>query len=51
MKDALEQRENGNEERKSRAEALRQKATELLSKIKRHNDDVESEFRDIGLHP
>lgn len=43
MKDLLEQRENGNDERKSRAEALRQKATELLSKIKRHNDDVESE--------
>jgi chromosome segregation ATPase len=42
VKDLLESRETGNEERKDRAEALRKRATTLLSKIKRHNDDIES---------
>uniref|UniRef100_A0A914C176 Laminin subunit beta-1 n=1 Tax=Acrobeloides nanus TaxID=290746 RepID=A0A914C176_9BILA len=42
VKAKLDERENGNEDRNTKASALRKKTTELLAKIKRHNEDIES---------
>ncbi|CAK5107476.1 unnamed protein product [Meloidogyne enterolobii] len=38
----LEEKENGNEERNKRAENLRKRSTELLSKIKRSKEEKKS---------
>uniref|UniRef100_A0AC35F6W6 Laminin subunit beta-1 n=1 Tax=Panagrolaimus sp. PS1159 TaxID=55785 RepID=A0AC35F6W6_9BILA len=42
VKTQVEERENGNDDRKDRAQKLRKQTTKLLTKIKQHNDEIES---------
>uniref|UniRef100_A0A7E4V2G9 Laminin subunit beta-1 n=1 Tax=Panagrellus redivivus TaxID=6233 RepID=A0A7E4V2G9_PANRE len=42
VKEQLDTRENGNDDRKERANALRKRTTDLLSKIKHQNTEIES---------